>query len=89
MNPAPTCIGPERTRRVGTCTCSGPDPRGRGLPVAGGHRREVRGVWLDAGPHVREWDGRDDHGRAAASGLYLYRLIAAEGLRVGKIALIR
>ena len=51
--------------------------------------RLVPGVWLDAGPHVREWDGRDDHGRAAASGLYLYRLIAAEGVRVGKIALIR
>ena len=51
--------------------------------------RLVRGVWLDAGPHVREWDGTDDHGRAAASGLYLYRLIAAEGVRVGKLALIR
>ena len=51
--------------------------------------RLVPGIWLDAGPHVREWDGRDDHGRAAASGLYLYRLIAAEEVRVGKIALIR
>ena len=32
MNRAPTCSGPEtasgpeRTRRVGTCTCSDPDP---------------------------------------------------------------
>ncbi len=51
--------------------------------------RLVRGVWLDAGPHVREWHGTDEHGRPLASGLYLYRLIAAEGVRVGKLALIR
>ena len=51
--------------------------------------RLVRGIWLDAGPHVREWDGRDDYGRAAASGLYLYRLIAGGQVRVGKLAVIR
>ena len=31
---------------------------------------------LPAGVHRREWDGRGQHGRAAASGLYLYRLRA-------------
>ena len=49
----------------------------------------ARGEVLEAGLHEREWYGTDDHGRAAASGLYLYRLIAAEGVRVGKLALIR
>ena len=34
---------------------------------------------LDAGLHSREWDGRDDRGRPAASGLYLYRLESREG----------
>ena len=42
VNRAPTCIGPEtvsgpeRTRRVGTCTCSDPDP---GDPVTRSHRQ--------------------------------------------------
>lgn len=45
------------------------------------------GAWLEAGPHVREWQGTDDHGRAVASGLY--RLVAYGQVRVGKLALIR
>ena len=44
---------------------------------------------LPAGTHRREWDGRDQSGRAAASGLYLYRLIAGPRVRTGKLALIR
>lgn len=31
---------------------------------------------LDAGRHSLIWDGRDDHGRRLASGVYLYRLRA-------------
>jgi hypothetical protein len=38
-------------------------------------RRLVEGA-LAAGPHAVTWDGRDDAGRPAASGLYFYRLIA-------------
>ena len=49
----------------------------------------ARGEILAAGAHTRQWDGRDDRGRAAASGLYLYRLVAAGQVRVGKLALIR
>ena len=44
---------------------------------------------LPAGVHRREWDGRGQHGRAAASGLYLYRLVAGPQVRTGKLALIR
>ena len=44
---------------------------------------------LAAGTHVREWDGRDDRGRASASGLYLYRLLAGQRILTGKLALIR
>ena len=44
---------------------------------------------LAAGVHRREWDGRGQHGRAAASGLYLYRLVAGPQVRSGKLALIR
>ena len=49
----------------------------------------ARGDLLTAGSHTREWDGRDDSGRTAASGLYLYRLVAGGQVRVGKLALIR
>jgi subtilisin family serine protease len=31
---------------------------------------------LAAGAHAVSWDGRDDHGQAAPSGIYLYRLTA-------------
>ncbi len=49
----------------------------------------ARGEVLEAGRHAREWHGTDERGRALASGLYLYRLIAGGQVRVGKIALIR
>ena len=49
----------------------------------------VGGEILEAGRHAREWYGIDEHGRPAASGLYLYRLNAGGQVRVGKLALIR
>ena len=45
--------------------------------------------YLEAGLHARVWEGRDDHGRDAASGLYLYRLTTQGGVLLGKLALIR
>ena len=48
-----------------------------------------RGEVLEAGLHAREWHGTDERGRPLASGLYLYRLIAGQQIRVGKLALIR
>ena len=44
---------------------------------------------LEAGVHRLQWRGGDAQGRPAASGLYLYRLIAGGQVRVGKMALIR
>ena len=44
---------------------------------------------LPAGLYSYVWDGLDLDGRPAASGLYLYRLIAGHEIRVGKMALIR
>ena len=35
---------------------------------------------LPAGPHRAAWDGRDDAGRAVASGLYVYRLRVGEAV---------
>lgn len=46
--------------------------------------RLVRTLWqgtLEAGRHPVTWDGRDERGGQAASGVYLVRLVAADGER--------
>ncbi len=49
-----------------------------------------RGETLAAGSYRTSWNGRDDEGRPAASGVYLYRLAAGEAFTaVGRMALIR
>ena len=48
------------------------------------------GETLTAGQYRTAWNGRDDEGRPAASGVYLYRLIAGEDFTaVGRMALVR
>jgi hypothetical protein len=42
-----------------------------------------------AGTHAVTWDGRDDAGRAVASGAYAYRLEAAGRVEVRKLLLLR
>ena len=49
----------------------------------------VRGQILAAGLHSVVWFGTDQAERPVASGLYLYRLVAGDQVRVGKLALIR
>ena len=44
---------------------------------------------VPAGLYSYVWDGLDRNRRPAASGLYLFRLIAGHEMRVGKMALIR
>ncbi len=44
---------------------------------------------VPAGLYSYVWDGLDRNRRPAASGLYLFRLIAGHEIRVGKMALIR
>jgi len=39
-------------------------------------RSLIEGVPMAAGPHVKAWDGRDDHGDGLASGVYFCRLEA-------------
>ena len=48
------------------------------------------GELLTAGNYRTSWNGRDDEGRQAASGVYLYRLIAGvDFTAVGRMALVR
>jgi flagellar hook assembly protein FlgD len=42
-----------------------------------------------AGPGDAHWDGRDDEGRALASGVYLYRLQVGSVVETRKLALVR
>ena len=42
-----------------------------------------------AGRHRLAWDGRDSEGRPLASGVYLYRLVSAEGALTRKLILLR
>ena len=42
-----------------------------------------------AGAHTINWDGRDDHGHALASGVYLYRLQANSQVQTRKLLLLR
>ena len=42
-----------------------------------------------AGYHRLNWNGRDDEGRPLASGVYLYRLVTAEGVLTRKLTLLR
>ena len=56
--------------------------------------RRVRTLYsgeiLTAGHYRASWNGRDDEGRSAASGVYLYRLTAgADFTAVGRMALVR
>ncbi len=44
---------------------------------------------LPAGIHLREWDGRDDHGREVAAGVYYVRLRAPRVERMEKVTLLR
>ena len=43
----------------------------------------------EPGEHHTVWDGRDFAGRAAASGAYLCRLVAPEGVRTMRMTLVR
>jgi hypothetical protein len=51
-------------------------------------RRLVRGR-LARGPHTVAWDGRDDAGRAVASGVYFYRLVHGEAAVTRKMTLLK
>jgi len=44
---------------------------------------------MDAGRHTVRWNGRDDLGRAASTGIYFVRMIAGSDLAVSKIVLMK
>jgi len=57
--------------------------------VAGRRLRTLLAAPLGAGEHVARWDGRDERGRPAATGVYLCRLEAGAASRALRIVLLR
>jgi hypothetical protein len=55
----------------------------------GGLVRTLRFAARPAGTHAITWDGRDDRGRSAAAGIYLFVLRFGERTRVQKAVLLR
>ena len=51
-------------------------------------RTLVRG-WESAGKHMEYWDGKDDHGREVASGIYFSRLSYEGNTKASKVSLVR
>ena len=52
-------------------------------------RTLISGESFGAGSHTVRWDGRDDAGREAASGVYLYRLVSDRHSESKRMILIR
>ena len=57
--------------------------------AAGRRVRTLVEGWAQAGVHRATWDGRDDDGREAASGIYLYRLRSGAYEQSHKMVLMR
>jgi hypothetical protein len=57
--------------------------------VTGQKVRTLADGRLEAGHHTVTWDGRDDRGREAGSGLYICRLRCGRQVRAEKILLLR
>ena len=57
--------------------------------LAGRRVRTLVSAQLAAGPQSITWDGRDDSGRAQASGVYFARLEAGPRRETAKLILVR
>jgi flagellar hook assembly protein FlgD len=51
--------------------------------------RELIATRLPAGIHQVTWDGKDDFGKDAASGIYLYKLQSENQSQIRRMTLIR
>lgn len=51
--------------------------------------RELIAGQMESGRHDIVWNGRDNHGQAAAAGVYFARLVAADGIQTMKMVLAK
>ena len=57
--------------------------------MAGQKIRTLIDAEVAAGRHALAWDGRDETGQHAASGVYFYQLLTSDFLAAGKMAILR
>jgi hypothetical protein len=57
--------------------------------ILGQKVRTLINTQLDVGHHAVSWDGRDDSGDIAASGVYFYRIETAQGIKSRKMILMK
>jgi hypothetical protein len=57
--------------------------------VAGRRIRTVAREWRNAGRHLLRWDGRNDHGRSVAAGVYFYAVEVGGEKHTGKLVILR
>jgi hypothetical protein len=85
-------VAPNPFHAVTTIRFSMPDAGRAGLVINDVTGRRVRTL-LDgvvaAGDQGYVWDGRDDAGRAVASGVYFYRLEAAAKSETGRVQVLK
>ena len=82
-NPSnPQCTIAYSLPRPGYAAVDMVDLRGRVI-------RSLAAGWLASGAHQAIWDGRDDDGRAVASGAYLSRVIYEDSSRTARVTLVR
>ena len=65
---------------------------GRAAPGAPTHPSSIRGLesgMRGAGDHVAAWDGRDEAGHEAPSGVYFFRLRAANQVLTSRVVRVR
>jgi hypothetical protein len=59
------------------------------IDILGRTVKEVVDEYQDVGPHSVEWNGADSQGETVASGVYFYRLTAANHCSVKRMALVK
>jgi hypothetical protein len=59
------------------------------IDILGRTVKEVVDEYQDVGPHSVEWNGADSKGETVASGVYFYRLTAANHCSVKRMALVK
>ena len=57
--------------------------------VRGARVRALVSSFLPAGSHRVAWDGRDDAGRSAASGVYFIRFVTTDRRQTMKVMLLK
>ena len=57
--------------------------------VSGRRVRKLINGTVDSGEHVVVWDGKDEGGRPAASGVYFCRLSVGREARLNRLVLLR